>query len=283
VCPEVYDAWRKSEEAKSAKSGITATATAALKASAAIDIFSFGLLLTLIGGNNAARHGRHGNYTVLPAHIEEDAELRRLLCDQSALNEYVIGKKKIGERRSEVQWEHMKRKSWVDIIAKMIAIDPKVRLQTLKDVIKEFSIAVTMRKMKIEELEGNNSFLKEEIVKKLSELQDIFQSSFESVNRSLREVVNGIPDNSQLLLADLSASIDKLIDGLPEVTEPSDLSKKIDALHQEFEESTAKIQKAVSESEESSKAAWSAPAGSQAMCSVDLIDVLYHVILDEVI
>ena len=92
------------------------------------------------------------------------------------------------------------------------------------------------------------------------------------MNRSFRKVVNGIPDNSQIL-ADLSASIDKLIDGLPEVTEPSDLSKKIDALHQEFEESTAKIQQAVSESEESSKAAWSAPAGSQSMCSVDLIDV----------
>ena len=266
ACPEVYLAFRRSEEAKRAKRGAPVVP---LKASAVVDIYCFGLLLALIGGNNAARHGRHGNYTALPAHLDNDAELHRLLTDQSALNEYVLGKK--GER-SEISWEHMKRKSWVDIISKMIAIDPKVRLQSLKDVIREFSIAITMRKTKIEELEHNNSFLENEVVKKISELTNLLQSSFESMNRSLREVVKEIPDNSQFL-ADLSQSIENLIDGFPEVVNPSDLVDKIDALHQELKDSTAKMQAAFPSE---SNNPWAASTGNPSS-NVCLIPYITHI------
>ena len=217
-----------------------------LKASAAIDIFSFGLVLVLIGGAYANRGGLHGDYSVLPSKFT-DSRLRDLLSNQNSLNEYIFGEMKEGDSLED-SWEHMNRKSWVSsFLSKMVSIDPNTRFKSLNDVIKHLDWNITSKKQRIADLEKREGVLVnkvisklDDIVVKLDEVIAIVDKQFDSLDDKLLELVKGMSDGivtrleNSTVLTDLANTSRQVATDLRSAKTVPDAAQQLEILRNSF-------------------------------------------------
>jgi len=232
ACPEVFN-----------KSAATE-----LKASAAIDIFSFGLVLVLIGGAYANRGGLHGDYSVLPSKFT-DSRLRDLLSNQNSLNEYIFGEMKEGDSLED-SWEHMNRKSWVSsFLSKMVSIDQNTRFKSLNDVIKHLDWNITSKKQRIADLEKREDLASkmdkviskvDDIDLKLDEVIAIVDKQFDRLDDKLLDLVKGMSDGivtrleNSTVLTDLANTSKQVATRLQSVKTVSEANQQLETLQSSF-------------------------------------------------